>query len=121
MQNGSFIRPEDLWESVGLRANQTIVHLGCGAGFFLIPAARVVGHGGKAIGIDIRTDMLAEVESRARREHVEEVVKTRRANLEQPNSSALEDISADWVLVANILHQADPQTILQEAKLQVVR
>lgn len=116
MNNGSFIRPEELWGSVGLRANQTVVHLGCGPGFYLIPAARIVGRGGKAIGIDIRSDMLAEVENRALREHVEDIVQTKRGNLESPNGSVLENISADWVLVANILHQADPAAILGEAR-----
>ena len=116
MQNESFIRPDDLWHSVGLRADQTVVHLGCGAGFYLVPAAHIVGQHGKAIGIDILPDMLAEVENRARRDRVEDIVQTKRANLESPNGSGIEAGSVDWVLVANILHQSDPQAILQEAK-----
>lgn len=115
MGNDSFIRPDELWESVGLRADQTVAHLGCGAGFYLIPAARIIGRNGKAYGIDILPDMLAEVESRARRERLEHVLKTRRANLENPKSSGLDDSSIDWVLVANILHQSDPARIFQEA------
>lgn len=114
-QNGSFIRPHDLWDSVGLRADETVVHLGCGAGFYLIPAARIVGSYGKAIGYDILPDMLAEVENRARREQLEDIIKTKRVDLEKPEATELEPASINWVLVANILHQSDPAAILKEA------
>lgn len=114
-QNGSFIRPHDLWDSVGLRADETIVHLGCGAGFYLIPAARIVGAYGKAIGYDILPDMLAEVENRARREQLEDIIEIHRTDLEKPEATELEPGSINWVLVANILHQSDPVIILKEA------
>ncbi|MGH9857555.1 MAG: class I SAM-dependent methyltransferase, partial [Acidobacteriota bacterium] len=114
MNNDHFIRPEALWKEVGLRAEQTVVHLGSGAGFYIIPAAKIVGSHGRAIAIDIRSDMLTEVENRARQKGVENV-KTMRANLENKPGSDLPDNTADWVLVANILHQSDPQRILREA------
>lgn len=116
MDQDSFIHPDELWYSVGLRADQTVVHLGSGAGFYLIPAAKIVGHNGKAIGFDILPDMLAETESRARREQVEDIVSTHRTNLENPESTELPDAETDWVLVANILHQSNPDPILVEAQ-----
>lgn len=116
----SFIRPGALWRSLGLRAEQTLVHLGCGAGFYLIPGAEIVGPKGKAIGVDIRPDMLAEVSNRARRHNVDAIVHTLRANVEEAPGSSLQAESADWVLVANILHQSDPTKVLAEAKRIVV-
>jgi ubiquinone/menaquinone biosynthesis C-methylase UbiE len=114
--NTSFIRPEDLWREIGIQAGQTIVHLGCGAGFYLIPAAKLVGRMGKVIGIDLMPHLLEEAESRARRENISDIVHTIRANLEEDSGSTLADNIADWVLVANILHQSDPVAILTEAK-----
>ena len=111
----SFIRPDELWREVGLAAGQTVVHLGSGPGFYLIPAAKIVGKAGQAIGIDLIADLLEETEGRARREGVAESIQTIRANLENPAGSTLPDQSADWVLVANILHQSDPAAILTEA------
>ena len=111
----SFIHPEALWREVGLAAGQTVVHLGCGAGFYLVPAASMVGADGKVIGIDLMADLLEEAEGRARREGVDGVVQTIRANLENPEGSTLETDMADWVLVANILHQSSPPAILAEA------
>jgi ubiquinone/menaquinone biosynthesis C-methylase UbiE len=115
MAHQSFIRPEEFWHSLGLRAGQTLVHLGSGPGFYLIPAAKIVGEGGKVIGIDIQAHLLAEAESRAAREGVGDIVHTVRANLDLDQGSTLPPASADWVLVANILHQTKPPHILAEA------
>lgn len=111
----SFIRPDAVLTSMGLRAQQVFIHLGSGAGFYLIPAAVIVGPKGKSIGVDIRTDMLAEAENKARQQGVEHIVQTLRANLENSPGSDIPKKSADWVLVANILHQSDPTKILTEA------
>ncbi|MFH1354439.1 MAG: methyltransferase domain-containing protein [bacterium] len=110
-----FIRPEKFWCALGLRANQTVAHLGCGAGFYIIPAAKIVGHKGQVIGVDVLPDMLQEVEGRARREGVDDIVRTVRANLENKRGSTLKKDIADWTLVANILYQSDPVKILREA------
>lgn len=114
MENQSFIHPNELLREIGLRSDQIFVHLGSGPGFYLIPAARIVGKNGKAIGIDVRSDMLAETESTANCEGIMNI-QTMRANLENEPGSTLENNSADWVLVANILHQSDPAKILHEA------
>lgn len=111
----SFIRPEVLLQSMGLRAQQSFVHLGCGAGFYIIPAAKIVGSKGKSIGVDILPDMLAEAENKARHHNVEKIVQTLRANLENAPGTTLAAKSVDWVLVANILHQSDPLKVLTEA------
>lgn len=114
-ENDSFIRPEEFWQRVGVRAGQTVVHLGCGAGFYLIPVAHVVSSKGKAIGVDVLSDILSEVESRAQREGMGDIVQTVRANIENHEGSTLESNSAHWVLLTNILHQSDPRKILAEA------
>jgi len=111
----SFIRPDELWKKVGLKAEQTVAHLGAGPGYYIIPAAHIVGPKGQAIGIDVLPDMLAEIESRAARENIKDIVQTIRANLENDPGSPLKNASLDWVLVANILHLSDSAKILKEA------
>lgn len=115
MAEHSFIRPDELWSDLGARAGQTVAHLGCGPGFYLIPAAKIVGESGKCIGIDIQAHLLGEVESRATRQGVSKIVHTVRSNLENEKGSTLPPDSVDWVLVANILHQSNPAKILREA------
>lgn len=121
MGEKSFIRPDEFWHNLGLRAGQTVVHLGCGAGFYLVPAAVIVGAKGKVTGIDIQAHLLGEAQARAQRHGVTNIVQTRRANLEAEEGSTLDAASADWVLVANILHQAKPAAILREAARVVKR
>lgn len=116
VSSSAFLEPESVLRKIGLRAEQTLVHLGCGAGFWLIPAAQIVGVSGKVIGVDIRPDILSEAASRAQREHLDNIVHTVRGDLERDKGSRLEDEVADLVLVANILHQADSIKILKEAK-----
>ena len=111
-----FLRPDTFWYEVGLKANQTVVHLGCGAGYFLNPAAKIVGPQGKIIGVDVRPDMLEEVESRASRNGFSEIITTIRSDLEDGPVEEIEPNNSDWTLVTNILSQTDPQKILQEAK-----
>jgi len=113
---GPFLRPDKFWLTVGLRANQTVVHLGCGAGFFLNPAAKIVGSRGQVIGVDIREDILQEAENRAERAGLSEIVTTIRTDLEKGSSPTIKANISDWTLVVNILDQADPKKVLQEAK-----
>lgn len=115
-QRNPFIRPDTFWRSLVLRANQSVVHLGCGAGFYIIPAARIVGKKGKVVGVDIRPDMLAEVDNKAQEFGLDGIVKTFRANIEDTPGSPVSEHSMDWVLVYNILHQSDPQKVFQEAR-----
>lgn len=116
MSSPSFLRPEQLWHSVGLGANQTVAHLGCGPGFYAVPAAEIVGDKGTVWCVDILPHLLQEVESRAKRQNVHKAIRTVRADLEKDTGSTLENESVDWVLVANILHQADPSLLFKEAK-----
>lgn len=110
----SFIRPEAVLQLMGLRAQQVFVHLGCGAGFYLIPAAIIVGSKGKSIGVDILPDMLAQAENKARQLGISNV-QTFHANIENTPGTTIPVKSADIVLVANILHQSDPAKVLTEA------
>ncbi|MCH8748553.1 methyltransferase domain-containing protein [Patescibacteria group bacterium] len=112
----TFIRPAELWHDLGLKAGQTVVHLGSGPGFFLIPAAKLVGKTGMVIGVDIFASLLQDLEANVKREDSQAVIKTIRADIESPEGSTLPADSADWVLVANILHQSDPLKVIIEAR-----
>ena len=46
-------------DGVRPRAGETVVDLGCGAGHDLLLAARMVGEGGRVIGVDMTDEMLA--------------------------------------------------------------
>jgi ubiquinone/menaquinone biosynthesis C-methylase UbiE len=45
--------PERILSDIGLKPGMTFMDVGCGQGFFTMPAARIVGETGKVCGIDI--------------------------------------------------------------------
>ena len=45
----------------------TAVDLGCGPGFFTLPMASMVGHGGTVIAVDLQQEMLDRLRLRAER------------------------------------------------------
>jgi len=45
--------PDVILPMIGLKSGMTFVDVGCGSGFFAIPAARIVGEEGTVHGIDI--------------------------------------------------------------------
>jgi ubiquinone/menaquinone biosynthesis C-methylase UbiE len=45
--------PYKALRDAGLEAGQTVLEVGCGPGFFTVPAARIVGDGGTVLALDI--------------------------------------------------------------------
>ncbi len=58
--------PDRILLRAGLGAGQTLVDIGCGPGFFVLPAARIVGPRGRVIGLDTSPVMVAELRKNAR-------------------------------------------------------
>jgi ubiquinone/menaquinone biosynthesis C-methylase UbiE len=61
----SWQNPEELLRRIGLGEGQTFIDVGCGEGFFAIPAARIVGPRGRVYGIDINRRALDNLDDRA--------------------------------------------------------
>ena len=57
--------PEEILANIGLRPGFTFVDVGCGDGFFAIPAAKLVGERGKVYGLDISDEAISRLKSRA--------------------------------------------------------
>lgn len=108
-------KPEDVLRAVGIRAGWKVVDLGCGPGYFLVPAARFVGRTGRAVGVDILTAAVDEAKKRARLAGTAEWTDVFRADLTRPASASVPDDWADLVLLSGILAQSDPIAVLREA------
>jgi len=44
--------PEAILKEIGLKLGDTFIDIGCGPGYFTIPAAKIVGEGGKVLALD---------------------------------------------------------------------
>jgi ubiquinone/menaquinone biosynthesis C-methylase UbiE len=60
--------PEQILSAIGLKSGDTFVDVGCGEGFFALPAARMVGEEGRVYGIDIDQAAIAHLSEAAEKE-----------------------------------------------------
>ncbi|MDR3583982.1 MAG: methyltransferase domain-containing protein [Desulfosporosinus sp.] len=99
-------------EKLGLISGDTMADLGCGIGYFTIPAAEIVRESYKVFALDTSEEMLAEVEKRAVLAGLSNVVtvKTEEYDLMLPNESV------SFALMVNVLHEIEnKEKFLQEA------
>lgn len=97
---------------LGLVPEDTVADLGCGIGYFTIPAAQIVDNSNRIFALDTSEEMLAEVEKRASEGGLSNVfsIKTEEYDLKLP------DESVSFVLIVNVLHEIeDKERFLQEA------
>jgi ubiquinone/menaquinone biosynthesis C-methylase UbiE len=100
---GSYVRP-----------GMTVLDLGCGAGYFTLSLARLVGPAGKVIAVDLQPQMLAMLERRARRAGLLDRI-TRQACT--PDRLGLTGVQADFANAFWMVHEApDSRALLDEVR-----
>jgi len=57
--------PENIFADIGLKPGDTFVEVGCGTGFFTLPAASLVGREGRVFGLDISPEMISDLRNSA--------------------------------------------------------
>ena len=101
------LHPADLLRDLGLSRGDTLVDIGCGPGFFTIPAAQIVGPEGLVMAADIQGEMLTAVRSLAAEKdlHNVRVVKTSETEIPIPPGSC------DMALLAFTLDEIESHAI----------
>jgi ubiquinone/menaquinone biosynthesis C-methylase UbiE len=94
--------PDEVLRQAGLSPGQTLVDIGAGPGFFVLPAARLVGPKGRVIGLDISPVMLTALRKNARAAGLSNV----RAVRIMEAAPAL-PAGADVYLIVNTFHEFD--------------
>lgn len=104
----------------GLHEGATLADLGCGPGFFTLPAAKIVGRRGRVHAADVQPEMLARVREAAEASRITNI-ETHLVREEPRENGWAYDFgvpraSVDLALVAFVLHEAeDPSSFLREA------
>ena len=95
--------PEITLEKLHLLKDDIVADVGCGIGYFSIPAAVIIGEKGKVYAMDISDEMLKEVQENANENNIAniEIVKT----LE--NSLIVADESVTYAFICNVLHETE--------------
>lgn len=117
MVPADFANPEKIIQSLGIvTPAMNIADFGCGAGYFTIPLAKLVGEQGRVHAFDILESALSAAKHKVTFNKLTNIELTR-TNLETHLSTRLPSGSIDLVFAANILFQSDrKEDILQEAK-----
>jgi ubiquinone/menaquinone biosynthesis C-methylase UbiE len=108
--------PEAILTGIGLKPGMALVDVGCGAGFFAIPAARIVGPKGKIYGVDGNPAAITALREQAEKEGLKNLYLT---------TGAAEDIvvgeqCADIVFFGISLHDFhDPSKVLANARRMI--
>jgi ubiquinone/menaquinone biosynthesis C-methylase UbiE len=108
--------PEKILQLFELKEGETLVDVGCGPGFYTLPAARIVGSQGKVFALDISAELLEALKKKVppELEKVVEIYLIEASNF--PLNQILKGVSANIVLLANLLHELeDKRKILKEA------
>ena len=82
-----------------IQPGQVILEVGCGTGFFTIPAAQMVGNQGCIIAMDASSGFLKEVEKRVQKANLKNVLIIQRDAL----NTGLEAESIDKVLLFGVI------------------
>jgi len=108
--------PEGILAGIGLSSGDTFIDVGCGDGFFAVPAARIAGESGRVFGIDVDEVGLDELRQKAQAEGL--------ANIELAPGEAETTLAcnacADYVFLGIDLHDfRDPGMVLANARKMI--
>ncbi|MBL4931767.1 class I SAM-dependent methyltransferase [Clostridium paridis] len=95
--------PEKTLTSLGLHEGDIVADIGCGIGYFSIPAAEIVGKNGKVFALDILSEMLQEVEIKIKENNIFNI----ETILTEENNLKLEEGKITFAFIANVLHETE--------------
>lgn len=89
-----------------IRPGMTILDIGCGMGYFSLPAAQLAGPDGRVIGVDMQPKMLAGLRNRALKAGFGDRVATRTS---EAQTLGLADLAGkvDLALTIHMVHEVD--------------
>lgn len=91
--------PVKTLRGAGVQSGQTILEVGCGTGFFTLPAARLIGDQGCLVAMDVSSGFIEQVSKKVQNADLKNVRIVKRDALE----SGLESASIDKVLLFGVI------------------
>jgi ubiquinone/menaquinone biosynthesis C-methylase UbiE len=108
-----WLHPKLNLEHIGLRSEMVFMDIGCGYGFFTIPAAQIVGEQGKVYAVDVSASAI----NRLKREAAKKGLKNVTAKVGAAEETVFCEACADIVFYSIVLHDfRDPAKVLQNAR-----
>ncbi|PIR58027.1 MAG: hypothetical protein COU71_00870 [Parcubacteria group bacterium CG10_big_fil_rev_8_21_14_0_10_38_31] len=115
-----FLIPDQIIRRLDISQGITAVDFGCGTGHWSIALAKQIGDSGKVYAVDIQKEMLEATKSRAEALGLLNV-EVVRGDLDEDNGSGLSSDIADFVLISNVLFQADKREGMVKEAFRVLK
>lgn len=96
----SFLDPDDILGKIGIDREMVLADLGCGTGFFSIPASLLVK---KVYALDVQQEMLDILESKIQKKRLTNI----NTLLSEESFIPLPDNSVDVLFMANVFHELE--------------
>lgn len=104
--------PEEMLSAIGVTPGSVFMDIGCGSGFFTVPAARLVDNHGKVYALDRSRNAVARLKERAATEGLRNLV----AEVGMAEDRIFCQACADIVFFGIVLHDFDdPDKVLLNA------
>ncbi len=110
------IPPKETLLKAGLKINEIFVDIGCGIGYFSIPASTIVGPEGKVFALDNSSDMLEELKRRIDKKRIINIVPILSESYKFPLGSN----SGTFAFISNVLHEVENKTNFLEETNRVL-
>jgi predicted methyltransferase len=94
-------RPEEVMDTLGIKAGSVVADVGCGSGYFTFHFAGRVGAQGKVYAEDIQSPVLEKIQARAAQEHLKQIQEVQGT----PDDPMLPAGQLDAILVMNAYHE----------------
>lgn len=105
--------PEQILSAIGLREGMVFVDMGCGEGYFAIPAARRVRNYGKVYAVDINAESIERLRTQAGKEGLKNLF----SRVGEAEKTCFCEGCADIVFFGIDLHDfGDPVAVLANAR-----
>lgn len=107
----------ELLRSLGVSEGKAMADLGCGPGFFTLPASELVGPTGKIYAVDVQQEMVDDLRTRLAQQGATNVAVRRSSELEP----SIPQRSVDLALLAFVLHEIDQRSSFLLAAKRLLR
>lgn len=107
----------EVLRSLGVGDGTAVADLGCGPGFFTLPASELVGPTGKIYAVDVQQEMVDDLRTRLAQQGATNVAVRRSSELEP----SIPQRSVDLALLAFVLHEIDQRSSFLLAAKRLLR
>ncbi|OCL27390.1 methyltransferase [Orenia metallireducens] len=102
-QRREVMPPKETLERLMLLEGDKVADIGCGIGYFTIPASKIVGKNGRIYAIDTSKEMLAYLNEEIQDNKIENIELIEAGEYD----AKLKDNSLDFILISYVIHEIE--------------